>query len=184
MTTTEIIAQIVGIFAMLFNILSYQGKKQKTVIAMQLFGAGLFAINYLMLGATVGGVLNIIGTVRAIVFLFKDKLKTDRLPWLIAFVVSFVAVYILNFTLFGKEPTVFNLTVEILPVIGMVALTVGYRLKNAADVRKCGLVSSPSWLIYNIVVGSWGAIICEVFTLISIVVGMLRHDKKSCKNES
>lgn len=178
MTTTQIIAQIIGIFAMLFNILSYQGKRQKTVIAMQLFGAGLFALNYLLLGAAVGGVLNILGTIRAVVFLFKDKLKTDRLPWLIGFTVSFVVVYILNFTVFGKPVTVFNLVIEVLPVIGMVALTVGYRLKKAADVRKCGLISSPSWLIYNIVVGSWGAIICEVFTLISILVGILRHDKK------
>lgn len=178
MTIREIIAQILGILAMLFNILSYQGKRQKTVIGMQLFGAGLFAANYLLLGATVGGVLNILGTIRAVVFLFKDKLKTDRLPWLIAFILSFITVYILNFTVFGKEITAFNLIVEVLPVIGMVALTVGYRLKNAADVRKCGLISSPAWLIYNIVVGSWGAIICEVFTLISISVGIFRHDKK------
>lgn len=178
MKPLEIIAQIIGIIAMLFNILSYQCKKQKTVIAMQLFGGALFAANFLLLGAAVGGILNILATVRAIVFLFKKKLKADRLPWFIAFVLSYVSVYILNFTLFEKEPTLLNLILEILPVIGMTALNVGFRLKDAAAVRKCGLVSSPAWLIYNIAVGSWGAIICEVLTLISIFVGMLRHDKK------
>ena len=50
MTPTEIIAQAFGIVAMVFNILSYQGKKQSTVIAMQLFGSVLFTVNYLMLG--------------------------------------------------------------------------------------------------------------------------------------
>ena len=177
MEAYEIIAQAVGIVAMAFNILSYQGKKQSTVILLQLFGGSLFAINYLMLGATVGSVLNIIGAVRAIVFLFKDKLKTDKLPWFIAFVASYIIVYILNFTVFGKEPTLYNLCIEILPVIGMVALTIAYRMKNASDVRKFGLISSPAWLTYNIVVGSWGAILCEIFTLCSILIGMFRHDK-------
>ena len=177
METREMIAQAVGIVAMVFNIVSYQGKKQHTVILLQLFGGTLFAINYLMLGAAVGSILNIVGAFRAIVFLFKDKLKTDRLPWLIAFVTSYIAVYILNFTVFGKDVTPMNLLVEILPVIGMVALTVAYRMKNASDVRKFGLISSPAWLTYNIVVGSWGAILCEIFTLCSILIGMFRHDK-------
>ena len=86
-------------------------------------------------------------------------------------------VYVLNFTLFGQTPTPRNLIIEILPVIGMTALNIGYRLKDASGVRRCGLVASPSWLIYNIASGSWGAIACEVMTLVSIVIGMLRHDK-------
>ena len=177
MTPIELIAQAIGIIAMLFNILSYQCKRQSGIIALQLCGGALFAVNYLMLGATVGGVLNILATVRAVVFLFKEKLKADRLPWLFGFVTLYIAVYVLNFTLFGKEPTLVNLIIEILPVIGMTALSVGFRLKNAADVRRCGLVSSPSWLIYNIASGSWGAIACEVLTLGSIFIGIFRHDK-------
>ena len=179
MEPIEIIAQIFGIVAMIFNILSYQGKSQRTVIALQLLGASLFTVNYLLLGATVGGILNIIAAIRAVVFIFKDKLGADRLIWFIFFIASYVSVYVLNFTLFGKEPTAFNLIIEVLPVIGMLALNIGYRLKNSANIRKLGLISSPAWLIYNIVAGSWGAIICEVFTLVSILVGMLRHDKKT-----
>ena len=178
MKPIEIIAQIIGIFAMLFNILSYQCKQQKAVIAMQLVGGFLFAVNFLMLGALVGGILNIIAVMRAILFLFKDKLKADRLPWLFGFVASYIAVYILNFTLFGKEPTAFNLMIELLPVIGMTALNIGFRMKDAGDIRKWGLVSSPAWLVYNVVVVSVGAIICEALTLISIFMGMFRHDKK------
>ena len=178
MKPIEIIAQIIGIVAMVFNILSYQCKKQKAVIAMQLFGGAFFAANFLLLGAAVGGILNILATVRAVVFLFKEKLKADRLPWFVGFVLCYIAVYILNFTLFQKEVTPFNLIAELLPVIGMVALNIGFRMKDAAAVRKWGLVSSPAWLIYNIIVGSWGAIICEVLTLISVFVGMFRHDKK------
>ena len=179
MEPIEIIAQAIGILAMVFNILSYQGKKQRTVITLQLIGGALFAVNFLMIGATVGGILNIIAVIRAVLFLFKDKVKADSIFWLIGFILSYIAVYILTFTVFGTEPTVWNLIREILPVIGMTALSVGFRLKDAAGIRKCGLVSSPAWLIYNIAVGSWGAIVCETLTLISIFVGMFRHDKKT-----
>ena len=178
MKPIEIIAQIIGVIAMLFNIISYQGKKQKTVIALQLCGATFFSVNFLLLGAPVGGILNILAAIRALVFYFRDKFKADRISWFIAFIASYISVYILNFTVFGKEPTAFNLIIEVLPVIGMLALNIGFRFKDSAKIRSFGLISSPAWLIYNIVAGSWGAIICETFTLISIFIGMLRHDKR------
>lgn len=178
MDTRELIAQIIGIVAMVFIIFSYQGKKQSSVITMQLVGSLFFGVNYLLLGAYVGALLNVMGVVRAVVFLFKEKLRADKWPWLVGFSLCYIATYVLNFTVLGKAPTVFNLLIELLPVVGMVALNIGYMLKDAADVRKCGLVSSPAWLIYNIVIGSWGAILCEVFSLISIVVGIWRLDRK------
>ena len=179
MEIKEIIAQGIGILAMIFNILSYQGKKQKTVIALQLIGGALFAVNFWMIGAKVGGILNVIAVIRAVLFLFKDKVKADSIFWLIGFILSYIAVYVLTFTVFGTELTPWHLVRELLPVVGMTALSVGFRMKDAAGIRKCGLVSSPAWLIYNIAVGSWGAIICETLTLISIFIGMFRHDKKS-----
>lgn len=178
MEIKDIIAQGIGILAMVFNILSYQGKKQKTVIALQLIGGALFAVNFWMIGAKIGGILNVIAVIRAVLFLFKDKVKADSIFWLIGFILSYIAVYVLTFTVFGTELTPWHLVRELLPVVGMTALSVGFRLKDAAGIRKCGLISSPAWLIYNIAVGSWGAIVCESLTLISIVVGMFRHDKR------
>ena len=179
MEIKDIIAQGIGILAMVFNILSYQGKKQKTVIALQLIGGALFAGNFWMIGAKIGGILNVIAVIRAVLFLFKDKVKADSIFWLIGFILSYIAVYVLTFTVFGTELTPWHLVRELLPVVGMTALSVGFRLKDAAGIRKCGLISSPAWLMYNIAVGFWGAIVCESLTLISIVVGMFRHDKKS-----
>jgi len=181
MEPIEIIAQAVGIVAMAFNILSYQQKKQKGVIAFQLVGGALFAVNFLLLGAYVGGILNIIAAIRAVIFLNKEKLKADRPLWFMGFTAVYIAVYILSFTVFGTACTPYNFVIELLPVIGMVATTVGFSLKRAADVRKCGLVSSPSWLIYNISNFSLGAIICETLSLISIVTGMIRLDLKKNK---
>lgn len=171
------IAQIVGIFAMAFNILSYQQKTRGGAIAFQLFGGLLFSVNFFMLGATVGAILNVIAAIRAVIFLNKEKLHADHPVWLGMFIATFAATYILSFTLFGKEPTAINFVIELLPVIGMTATTISFRLTDAKSIRRYGLISSPSWLVYNIANVSIGAICCEVMSLCSIIIGILRFDR-------
>lgn len=174
----ELIAQIIGVFAMVFNIWSYQQKSQKHIIALQLVGSSLFTVHFFMLNAYMGALLSGVGIVRAIVFLQKDKLKTDHVLWLVAFMVIYVLSYVLTFSLLGKELTAWNALIEILPVIGMTATTLAFRCKTAKNTRLLGLISAPSWLIYNIVSLSIGAIFCAVFSLISIIIGFFRLDRK------
>lgn len=178
METTEIIAQAIGIFAMAFNLLSYQQKTRKGAIVFQLFGTTLFTINFLMLGAMVGGLLNLVGAIRAIIFINKEKLRADHIAWQIGFIAVYFASYILTFTAFGKETTAFNLIIEFLPLIGMIATTISYRFSDAKAIRKFGLISSPAWLVYNIANMSVGAILCEVLSLGSIIIGIVRLDRK------
>ena len=178
MTPYEIAGQIISIFAMGCNILSYQQKSQKRLIIFQLSGGALFAISFFLLGATIGALLNIVAVIRAVMFLFSKKLNMSHPLWLGAFVLCYISFYVLNFTAFGTEPTPIAFLIEMLPVIGMTALSVGFMFENSGKIRLLGLISSPSWLIYNIFHFSLGAIICESLSLISIFIGMLRHDKK------
>lgn len=178
MTTTELIAQVIGIFAMTFNLLSYQQKTRNKAIIFQLFGTTLFTVNFLMLGAMVGGLMNLIGAVRAVIFINKEKLKADHIAWFIGFTVIFLVTYVLTFTVLDKEPTATNFILEFLPIIGMIATTHSYRLTDAKAIRKFGLISSPAWLIYNIANFSVGAIICEVLSLCSIIIGIVRLDRE------
>ena len=175
---TEIIAQIIGIIAMAFNILSYQQKNQRYIIAWQLLGTTLFTVNFFLLGAYTGALLNAVGIVRAIVFLYKKQLRTDHPFWLIGFIAVYILSYILTFTAFGTEFNLPNALVEILPVVGMTATTLAFRSKTAKSTRLLGLISAPSWLIYNIVAQSMGAIFCAAFCLVSILVGLFRFDRK------
>ena len=174
----ETAAQIVGIVAMAFNILSYQFKKRESVIICHLFGSTLFAISFFMLGAFTGGILNAVDTVRGLIFYDKKKLKADSPVWIAVVEVIYILSYVATFTLFGKDFTLFNAIIELLPVVGLTALTVGYSKDDSKAIRLAGLISSPSWLIYNVVNVAIGAIICEVLSIISIVLGIVRHDIK------
>lgn len=174
----DIVAQGIGIVAMAFNILSYQMKSSRGVVLMQLFGGALFSVNFFMLGATVGGIMNLIGTFRAIVYSNREKFRANSILWLIFFISLYLSSYVLSFTVFGKEFSLFYAVIEILPVIAMTATTFGFRSDNAKTIRRFALISAPSWLAYNLVFISVGAIICEVISLFSIVIGIIRYDIK------
>lgn len=173
----ELIAQILGIAGMTMNILSFMQKSQRRIIVMQLFGGALFALNYLLLGSHTGCLLNVAAVFRAVVYSNKEKFHAEEKGWFYGFSASFVLIYILTFALFGKAPTPANFAIELLPVVSMMIATYAFSLKNAAQVRKLGLVYCPMWLVYNCFVFSIGGILCEAFSIGSIIVGYLRHDR-------
>ena len=181
---TETIAQIVGIFAAAANILSYQCKDKKKLILMQLLGGSLFSINFLLLGAIMGAIMNVLAVIRAVLFINKEKWKIPDNLLVYGFIGAFLAAYVVSFTLLGTEPTVKNFILESLPVIGMTAITVSFKMKNATAVRFLALtLGSPSWLVYNIFAKSIGAIFCEAFSIVSVAIGIFRLDIKKAKKE-
>lgn len=179
-----IIAQAIGIVAALAVNISFQFKKKSTLLLVQLVGNVLFAINFFMLGAYVGGLLNTIAIVRALVYLKKDSLKVPIALVNAAFIVSYFIAYALTFTVFGKDFTLANAIVELLPVIGMTALTFGFAGSNAKAVRLSTLINCPCWMAYNIINFTLGGILCETLCLGSLVAAILRLDVKKDKPEA
>ena len=175
----EIIAQIIGIIAMIFVIISFQGKNAKQVIGCQLIGCVLFIINFFMLGAITGALMNIIATVRAIVYVNKEKFRADKAIWPVLISVACFASYILTFTMFHKDFNLPNAVLELLPVVANTITTIAFHTGSAKWIRRLGVFVSTCWLIYNSVNFAIGGILCEVFSLISIVIGFLRHDRKN-----
>ena len=191
MGTIEIIAQIMGIFGMFGMVLSYQQKTQKMLILFQLFGAAFFFLNFLLLGIAEGTVLvatvlNFIGILRAIVFGYKEKFHAEKKIWLYGFIASYIAAYVMVFTVFGTELNAKNAIIELLPVIAMVASNIAFFKKDARAVRFLGFIASPSWLVYDIINLSIGGIVTESLSLVSIVTGIIRYDLKkgNKKNEA
>lgn len=174
----DVFVQGISIIAMIAMILSYQCKTQKSILLMQLVGEVLFAIHFLLLKAYVGCILNVVGILRAGVFYNRKKFHAEHPGWVALFSLLFFGAYVLNFNVFGADPIVKNFIVELLPVIGMIAATIGMCIGSARSTRFSFLICSPSWLIYNCFSFSIGGIICEVISLCSIFIGIYRYDIK------
>lgn len=174
----SIIGQIIGIVAMIMAFISFQCKTQKTIMYFQICAGLLFSIHFGLIGALSGMVLNGIAVPRAIIFSQRSKYKWAKSNfWVVFFIVICCATYILPFTIYGTEPSLKNLLLEILPVIGMIATTVSFSMKKASSVRVFSLISSPAWLVYNLFHQSLGGVITECIVMISIFIGMIRLDR-------
>lgn len=173
----NISAQILSIMGMIMNTLSWQNKKKQLVILFQFFGSAFFAVSFFMMKAYVGAFFNLIGVLRAIVYLDEEKFKANSPKWLYGFITLYVITYFIT-VIFFTEHKVINYIISFLPVVGMTVQNIAFCKKDAKSIRNLGFISSPAWLIYNINAGSIGAILCEVLTLISIIVGKIRIDWK------
>lgn len=65
-----------------------------------------------------------------------------------------------------------------LMMAAMALNTVSFSFTKPKLVRTTILISSPLLLVYNILTGSIGGVINELFTEISSVVGIIRYDIK------
>ena len=173
----NVVAQTLGILGCGLNVISYQQKKKFMLAMCQLFGCILFAVHFFMLGQYVASMMNVIAFLRAIVF-SKNYAKPVRNTIVAAFMMLCVVCYVLNFTVFKVEWNTANALLQTISVVAMFFAILAMSMENAKLVRRFSLVASPLWLINNILVKSWGGIACEAISLVSIFVGMLRHDIK------
>lgn len=175
----ELFAQAVGIVAMSFGILSYLNKNQRGIMIFQLLATTFFSIHFWMLGAVTGCLLNVLGVVRAAVYSQRSRRAWAAHPaWIYVFSAAAFGIYVLTFTVFDKEVSAWILLLELLPVVATAVTSVAYRMAGGAQVRVLSLFSSPLWLIYNACNGSVGGVISDSLSIISIFVGMYKHDRK------
>lgn len=161
-------AQLLGVLGFIFSVISFQQNTQKRIVFMQFLANVSFAIHFYMIGAYTGSILNSIAIIRSFVYCFKDKKWASSNIWIVIFSVAFVVAGIYTW----EGP------LSILPMVAMVLSSISFGIKNPKLVRRIYFPCSPMWLIYNIAGGSIGGVMTESFAMISIIIGMLRFDRK------
>lgn len=167
-------------------ILSFQFKKGKLIIFAQLVGSAFYSLQYAFLSvinATVymGLLINLIGIFRSWVYYKRDFFHADHIFWLIFFISSFLTCYVLLFTSFNVQANTTNIILEFLPVLGNVITTVAFKLQDAKKIRVLALISCIPWGVYHFTHTSIGGTIGEIISLLSTLIGIIRHDIKKNK---
>ena len=159
-------AQGLGVIALIIAILSFQQNDQKKIVTFQMISSVFFCIHFCLLRATLGGILNGIGILRAFVFRNREKQWASHPVWLILFCALFCATGIV----FWDGP------ISLLPIAGMILTTVAFWVKNPRTVRFVSAPSSPLWFIYNWYYSSYPGMLTETFVFSSIAVAFFRYD--------
>lgn len=171
----KIIAFIVGILAVTLYFLGYLQKKRQNIILINATSRLLYIIQYVLLGAFEGAVLDIAGIISSLLAQKKEHsfIKKNLKPLVIT---VNVLIVIMGMTLYKNA-------FSLLPIIGVLLHTGAFWIDDEKRIRQVSFLGSPFWLVYNFVSCAYGSCIGDVLSMISIGISMYRYDfKKEKKN--
>ena len=68
---------------------------------------------------------------------------------------------------------------SILPFISVAVTSIGYWTNNAQKIRLSQMIGSPTVLVYDFLIRSWGGVLNESIVIISIIVSIMRFGWKN-----
>ncbi len=166
----NILAQAVGILAVAAFLLSYQQKERKNIIALNAASRVLYIIQYIMLGAYEGAVLDILGTVSSVTAQNKHRKFIGKHIKIIVVAINCV-ILIAGLLLYENFFSLF-------PVIGVILHTSAFWISKEKTIRRVSFLGSPFWLVYNLASHAYGSAIGDVLTMVSIGIAIYRYDIK------
>ena len=164
------VAFFVGILAVTLYFVGYLQKKRKNIILFNATSRLLYIVQYLLLSAFEGAVLDIAGIVSS---LFANKKDTPFIrKHLKAFVITLNLLIVLAGILVWESP------ISVLPIIGVLLHTGAFWITNEKTIRIISFLGSPFWLLYNVISGAYGSCIGDVLSMISILISMYKYDRR------
>ena len=164
-----ITVQGIGLLSLVCSLASFQMKKRGAIMKLQMTASLLFSLQLVLLGAITGACLDLISFVRTLIFSYRDKHKWASVPvWPIAFISVMIITGIITY----------DSWYSFLAIAGSVLSTVALWMRDGKKIRLVSLVVGPCWFVYNMIAGSYTGAINEVIAVISIIVGIIRHDIK------
>jgi hypothetical protein len=158
---------------------------------MKTLGSLAFVIQYIFLGAWVGMVMDLIGSIRNIIFTINVK-KGKSNKWWIVFFSIFTLVagvttiistwdksigYASNWSNNPKVVLIIAISISIISIIAKLLTTIAYGFKDPHVIRMVNIPSNGCWVIYNIVAFSIAGVINDLSCLASIIIAEVRFNK-------
>ena len=165
-----IIPQIVGLLAVATFLLSYQQKKRNNIILLNAVSRCLYILQYLLLGAFSGAVLDVLGTVSSVVAGKKHTPYIQKHSKAILILINACIVLAGGIIAYVNQSWL-----DLLPVAGVLLHTSAFWISDEKIIRRVSLLGSPFWFVYNFMSRAYGSAIGDILTICSILIAMVRH---------
>lgn len=175
----KIIPQIIGLLAVATFLLSYQQKKRTNIILFNVVSRCLYILQYLLLGAFAGAVLDILGAIASVVAGKKHTPFIQKHLTLVIFSINGLIV------LAGLSIAFINQSwLDLFSLAGVLLHTGAFWLSSEKIIRRISLAGSPFWFIYNFMSHAYGSALGDLLTMGSILLAMYRHREKKTENSA
>lgn len=160
-----VLIQIIGFLAWIVATASYWFKTKKQILMVQIIGDILYGIHYILLGATIGGIVCVIGLIREICFF---NTKNNRQEKILMFII--VPIYLIVGVL------TITSNIELLPVVA--AIIYCYTLTMATKWMVVGgIIDAVCWLVYDFISGSYSGVFTDVVIIVSNSLSLIKRKK-------
>ena len=172
----ETFAQIIGIIAVITFLLSYQLKSRRNIIALNVISRCLYILQYFLLGAIAGALLDILGAASSVIADKKDVgfIKRNKRIVFIS-VNSVILITGITIAFINKN------ALDLFPMLGVLLHTGAFWITDEKIIRRISLAGSPFWLIYNLICRAYGSAIGDALTISSIIIAMIKYRKIKTK---
>ena len=157
---SELAVQAIGFVGVAFFIASYQIKSNRALFLCQMIGCSIFCVQFFIMGAYTGAVSLIINIIRNLLLVKRKDWK-----WV-------------------ERRSTRNGVISLLPFIMVAVTTIGYWSNNAQKIRLSQFIGSPCVLLYDVLIQSWGGVLNETITLVSIIISVIRFGWKNMGQDS
>lgn len=170
----EIVALLIGILAVATFLLSYQQKQRKYIILTNVISRCLYILQYLLLGAFAGAVLDVLGAVSSILAGKKHVPSVYQHRRLILVGMNLCII------LAGGTIAFLNQSwLDLFSIAGVLLHTNAFWLNDEHKIRIVSLMGSPCWFVYNFTSRAYGSAVGDVLTIGSILIAMVKYRKKN-----
>ncbi|MBQ7779135.1 MAG: YgjV family protein [Clostridia bacterium] len=163
-----IIGQVIGIVAIIIGIVTYQIKSRRGIMIANIASTVCFALHYMLIGAYVGMALNMVATVRNIVFYNSDMSKKKSTVFSVFFSVIVCVAGLITWEAWYSA----------LQIVSSVLRNFILSLSKPNSIRKGIMIVLPMTLVYNIIVFSIGGIISDSCSIVSTAISIFRYREK------
>ena len=155
------IGQIMGIIALVILIVSFQINNKKRLLTLQIFSSLFFALQYLFLGAISGCLMNLMTSIRNIVFR-----KFKNVICLIIIIAIMITMSIFSY----------NGLISLLPGIAVIIYSIALWQDNLTITRITEVISCLLFIIYNIKFYAISGIISTIIEMVFAMIAIYRFD--------
>lgn len=171
----EILAQILGILAVVTFLLSFQFKKRRNIITVNVISRCLYITQYILLGAFEGAVLDFSGAVSSVIASHKEKSFIKKHLKLI--------IVLINIVIVGAGIALYENIYSIFAIVGIVLEVGALWITEEKKIRRLSFWAAPFWFVYNFMNRAYGSALGCVLVMISIIIATLRYDVKRQKTD-
>ncbi|MDD5193991.1 MAG: YgjV family protein [Candidatus Nanoarchaeia archaeon] len=164
----QIFIQALAILGLVIWAASYHFKKRKNILLIQLSSFVFWIAHFILLEAYTGAALATVAALRLAIFSFKKKNNWISKPLVFwSFIGLLIISTILTFSTFWS----------LFALAGGIFAIIASWQENQNRIRMLFIPSHLSWIIYDLLVGSYGGALSEAILGISAIISLRKKNK-------